>query len=141
MPVAGIIWLVAVVAFIILEASTYQMVCVWFIVGSIGGMIASMLGAGFWVQMSVFLVISIALLILMRPMAMKRLNSHKVKTNADSLIGKKVLITETVDNTKATGQGKVDGTVWTVRTEEDKIIEEGAVAEIKRIEGVKLIVE
>ncbi len=141
MPVAGIIWLVAVVAFIILEASTYQMVCVWFIVGSIGGMIASMLGAGFWVQMSVFLVISIALLILMRPMAMKRLNSHKVKTNADSLIGKKVLITETVDNTKATGQGKVDGTIWTVRTEEDKIIEEGAVAEIKRIEGVKLIVE
>ena len=141
MPVAGIIWLVAVVAFIILEASTYQMVCVWFIVGSIGGMIARMLGAGFWVQMSVFLVISIALLILMRPMAMKRLNSHKVKTNADSLIGKKVLITETVDNTKATGQGKVDGTVWTVRTEEDKIIEEGAVAEIKRIEGVKLIVE
>lgn len=141
MPVAGIIWLVAVVAFIILEASTYQMVCVWFIVGSIGGMIASMLGAGFWVQMSVFLVISIALLILMRPMAMKRLNSHKVKTNADSLIGKKVLITETVDNTKATGQGKVDGTIWTIRAEEDKIIEEGAVAEIKRIEGVKLIVE
>lgn len=141
MPVAGIIWLVAVVAFIILEASTYQMVCVWFIVGSIGGMIASMLGAGFWVQMSVFLVISIALLILMRPMAMKRLNSHKVKTNADSLIGKKVLITETVDNTKATGQGKVDGTIWTIRAEGDKIIEEGAVAEIKRIEGVKLIVE
>lgn len=141
MPIAGIIWLVAVIAFIILEASTYQMVCVWFIVGSIGGMIASMLGAGFWVQMTVFLVVSIVLLVLMRPLAMKRLNSHKVKTNADSLIGKKVLITETVDNTKATGQGKIDGSVWTVRSVDGSVIEEGTVAEIKKIEGVKLIVE
>ncbi len=140
MPIAGIIWLVAVVTFIILEASTYQMVCVWFIVGSIGGMIASLLGAGFWVQMTVFLVISIALLVLMRPIAIKRLNSHKVKTNADSLIGKKVLITEKVDNTAATGQGKIDGIVWTVRAESDSVIEEGTVAEVKRIEGVKLIV-
>lgn len=141
MPISGIIWLAAVIAFIILEASTYQMVCVWFIVGSIGGMIASMLGAGFWVQMTVFLVVSIVLLILMRPLAMKRLNSHKVKTNADSLIGKKVLITETVDNTKATGQGKIDGAVWTVRSSDGSVIEEGEVAEIKKIEGVKLIVE
>ncbi len=141
MQTAGLIWLAAVVAFIILEASTYQMVCVWFIVGSIGGMIASLLGAGFWIQMTVFLVISIALLILMRPIALKRLNSHKVKTNADSLIGKKVLITETVDNAKATGQGKVDGAQWTVRAAGNSVIEEGTIAEIKRIEGVKLIVE
>lgn len=141
MPVAGIIWLIAVIAFIVLEATTYQMVSVWFIIGSIGGMIASMLGAGFWVQMTVFLIISIALLVAMRPVAMKRINSHKVKTNADSLIGKKVLITETVDNTKATGQGKADGIIWTVRAEADTIIEVGAVAQIKRIEGVKLIVE
>lgn len=141
MQIVGLIWLAAVVAFIVLEASTYQMVCVWFIVGSIGGMIASLLGAGFWVQMTIFLVVSIVLLILMRPVAVKRLNSHKVKTNADSLIGKKVLITETVDNTKASGQGKIDGAVWTVRSDDGSVIDEGAVAQIKRIEGVKLIVE
>ncbi len=140
MQIAGLIWLLAVVAFIVLEASTYQMICVWFIVGSIGGMIASLLGAGFWVQMSVFLVVSIVLLILMRPIAVKRLNNHKVKTNADSLIGKKVLITEKVNNTEATGQGKIDGVVWTVRADGDVIIEAGTTTEVKRIEGVKLIV-
>ena len=141
MQTAGFIWLAAVVAFIILEASTYQMVCVWFIVGSIGGMIASLLGAGFWAQMTIFLAVSIVLLILMRPVAVKRLNSHKVKTNADSLIGRKIMITEAVDNTKAAGQGKIDGAVWTVRSADGSILEEGTVAEIKRIEGVKLIVE
>lgn len=140
MPTAGIIWLLAVIAFIILEACTYQMICVWFIGGAIGGMIAGMLGAGFWVQMGLFLVLSVILLVAFRPLAIKRLNSQKTKTNADSLIGKKVIITETVDNINATGQCKLDGVVWLVRSDDDTVIAEGERAEILRIEGVKLIV-
>lgn len=141
MQIAGIIWLVAIVAFIILEATTYQMVSLWFIVGAIGGLIASLLGAGFWVQMTVFLVISVALLLAFRPMVVKRLSKNNIKTNADSVIGKKVLITETVDNTNSTGQGRIDGAIWTVRSESGTIIEAGTLAIIKEIEGVKLIVE
>lgn len=141
MQTAGIIWLVAIVAFIILEATTYQMVSLWFIVGAIGGLIASLLGAGFWVQMTVFLVISVALLLVFRPIVVKRLSKNNIKTNADSVIGKKVLITETVDNTNSTGQGRVDGAIWTVRSESGTIIEAGTIATIKEIEGVKLIVE
>ena len=141
MQTAGIIWLVAIVAFIILEATTYQMVSLWFIVGAIGGLIASLLGAGFWVQMTVFLVISVALLLVFRPIVVKRLSKNNIKTNADSVIGKKVLITETVDNTNSTGQGRVDGAIWTVRSESGTIIEAGTLATIKEIEGVKLIVE
>ena len=141
MQTAGIIWLVAIVAFIILEATTYQMVSLWFIVGAIGGLIASLLGAGFWVQMTVFLVISVALLLAFRPILVKRLSKNNIKTNADSVIGKKVLITETVDNTNSTGQGRIDGAIWTVRSESGTIIEAGTLAIIKEIEGVKLIVE
>ncbi len=141
MQTAGIIWLVAIVAFIILEATTHQMVSLWFIVGAIGGLIASLLGAGFWVQMTVFLVISVALLLAFRPIVVKRLSKKNIKTNADSVIGKKVLITETVDNTNSTGQGRIDGAIWTVRSESGTIIEAGTLAIIKEIEGVKLIVE
>lgn len=141
MQTAGIIWLVAIVAFIVLEATTYQMVSLWFIVGAIGGLIASLLGAGFWVQMTVFLVISVALLLAFRPMVVKRLSKNNIKTNADSVIGKKILITETVDNTNSTGQGRIDGAIWTVRSESGTIIEAGTLAIIKEIEGVKLIVE
>lgn len=135
-----ILWLVAVIAFLILEAGTYQMLSIWFVVGSIGALIATLCGAEFWLQMTIFLVLSVILLIVFRPLAVKKLKP-KFKTNADATVGKKVVITQEVDNVKGTGEAKLDGMVWTVRTESDKVLSVGDVAEVKRIEGVKLIVD
>ena len=134
-----ILWLVAIVAFIILEAVTYQMVSTWFIGGAIAGLRASMLGAEFWLQMTIFVAASVILLICFRPLAVKRLKTD-YKTNADAKIGKKIIITEEVNNHKGTGEAKLDGLVWSVRTDDDSIIAVGETAEIKRIDGVKLIV-
>lgn len=135
-----IVWLIAIVAFIVLEAVTYQMVSIWFVIGSIGGLAASLLDADFWIQMTVFLALSVILLIAFRPLAVKKLKPT-FKTNADAVIGKKVTITEDVDNIKGTGAAKLDGMVWTVRTESGKTLGVGDVAEVKKIEGVKLIVD
>lgn len=141
MPNMEIIWLAGIVAFIILEAATYQLISIWFVIGAIGGMIAAMCGADFYVQMAVFLLISVVLLLLLRPVSMKLIKKQDFKSNADSLIGKNILITEEVNNVRGTGQGKVNGMIWTVRSEKDEIIEAGEIAEIGRIEGVKLIVK
>ena len=135
-----ILWLVAVIAFIVLEAVTYQMLSIWFVIGAIGGLIASLLGADFWVQMTVFLALSVICFIAFRPLAVKKLKPN-FKTNADAVIGKKVTITKEVDNVNGTGEGKLDGMAWTVRTESGKTLGVGDVAEVKRIEGVKLIVD
>lgn len=135
-----IVWLIAIVGFIILEACTYQMLSTWFVIGAIAGLIASLVGAEFWLQMTIFIVISVIMLIAFRPIAMKRLKTD-YKTNADAVIGKKVTITKEVDNIGGTGEGKVNGMVWTVRTESGKKLGIGDVAEVKKIEGVKLIVE
>lgn len=134
------LWLLAVIAFIILEAVTYQMLSIWFVIGAIGALIATLLGAGFWVQMAVFLALSVILLIAFRPIAIKKLKPE-FKTNADAVIGKKVIITKEVDNVNGTGEAKLDGMVWTVRTESGKTLGVGDVAEVKKIEGVKLIVD
>ena len=136
-----ILWLAGIVAFIILEAVTYQLIPIWFVIGAIGGLIAAMCGVDFYVQMAVFLAISILLLILLRPVSMKLIKKQDFKSNADSLIGKSILVTQEVNNIKGTGQGKVNGMVWTVRSETDETIAAGELAEIKRIEGVKLIVK
>ena len=136
-----ILWLAGIVAFIILEAVTYQLISIWFVIGAIGGLIATMCGVDFYVQMAVFLAISILLLILLRPVSMKLIKKQDFKSNADSLIGKSILVTQEVNNIKGTGQGKVNGMVWTVRSETDETIAAGELAEIKRIEGVKLIVK
>ena len=135
-----IVWLIAIVAFIVLEAVTYQMLSIWFVIGAIGGLIASLLGAEFWVQMTVFLALSVICFIAFRPLAVKKLKPN-FKTNADAVIGKKVTITKEVDNVNGTGEGKLDGMAWTVRTESGKTLGVGDVAEVKRIEGVKLIVD
>ncbi len=136
-----ILWLAAVAGFVILEAVTYQMLSIWFVFGAIGGLIASLCGAGFYVQMGIFLFISIVLLATLRPVSMRLVKKQDFKSNADGLIGKNVLITEDVSNIKGTGQGKVDGMVWTVRGTTDEPIMAGETVKIKKIEGVKLIVE
>ena len=133
------LWLAAVIVFIILEAVTYQMISVWFIIGSVGALIAALLGAEFWLQMVIFVALSLVLLVMFRPFAVKRLKTD-FRTNADAAVGKKVTITQTVDNAKGTGEAKLDGLVWSVRTQDGNTLDVGEVAEVKRIEGVKLIV-
>jgi membrane protein implicated in regulation of membrane protease activity len=135
------IWLAAIIVFIVLEAVTYQIVSIWFAIGAVGGLIAAVLGAPFNVQMIVFIAVSIVMLICLRPISRKLVKSKAEKTNVDGLIGKEVLITKEVNNIHSSGEGKVGGSVWTVRSSDDSVIKENEVAVIEKIEGVKLIVK
>ena len=141
MPYMGLLWVLAVVVFLVMESLTYQMVSIWFILGAIAGIIVYFLGGGFFVQFSVFIAVSLLLLILLRPIAMKMLKNQDFKSNADGLIGKGVLITEDIDNINGKGKGKINGMEWTVRSETSEEIKAGSIVQVKRIEGVKLIVE
>ena len=141
MPYTGLLWVLAVVVFLVMESLTYQMVSIWFVFGAIAGIITYFLDGGFFVQMSVFIAVSLLLLILFRPIALKMLKNQDFKSNAEGLIGKGVFITEDVDNTAGTGKGKINGMEWTVRSETGEEIKSGTIAQVKKIEGVKLIVE
>ncbi|MCD7805572.1 MAG: NfeD family protein [Oscillospiraceae bacterium] len=136
-----IYWLIAVIAFIILEAVTYQLVSVWFVIGSLAGLLAAALGASVMIQVAVFVIVSALMLIILRPLSMKLLKPKGLKTNTDRLIGEDVLITENVSNISGTGKGKISGMTWTVRSESGEDIPENSVATVVRIEGVKLIVK
>ena len=54
----AVIWILGIIAFIILEAVTYQLVSIWFAIGALGGMIAAFSGVNFYVQMAVFIAVS-----------------------------------------------------------------------------------
>ena len=133
-------WAVAIVVFAILEAITTQLVSVWFIVGSIAALLSRWLGAPFYLQLIVFVGVSAITLVLTRPLIKKHLKPKNEPTNADRVIGQTAVVTETIDNLAAKGQVKVDGQIWSARCSEDTVIEEGKQVEIKRIDGVKLIV-
>lgn len=137
-----IYWLIAAGAFLVLEIVTMGLTTVWFAGGSLVSALLAKLGLPVWVQITAFVVVSIVLLILTRPLAKKYFNSRIVPTNADSLIGRTGLVTQTIDNLQARGQVTVNGQVWTARnTMEDEILQEGTRIRVKSISGVKLLVE
>lgn len=130
-----------IIAFIILETVTYQLVSIWFAIGALGGMIAAFSGVNFYVQMAVFIAVSFICILCLRPISMKFFKPRNVETNAQSLVGKEVLITSDVDNIRGLGEGKVDGKVWTVRSIDNSHVLKGETAVIEKIEGVKLMLK
>lgn len=136
------IWLALLVAFVVIEAATAQLVTIWFAVGALGALIVSLLTDSLGIQIAVFVIISLIAIAITRPLAKKITDTKTQATNADMYIGKEGIVTESINNVNATGVVKVNGSVWTARTEDDKtIIPEGAHIEVIKIEGVKLIVK
>ena len=137
-----LMWLIVLAVFLVIEAITVGLTTIWFAGGALVAAIASGAGAGILVQWILFLVISLVLLIFTRPIAMRYLNTNRTRTNAESLIGKEAVVTQTIENLKNQGQVIVGGIEWTARTDDnEKMIEKDTVVEIERIEGVKLIVK
>lgn len=143
-PPSGTIafWVAALVVFLIVEAVTAGLVSIWFVFGSLVALICAALGAAVWLQIFWFVIVSVATLVLTRPLVKRYVDSRSVATNADRSIGRAALVTERIDNLAATGAVKLDGVVWTARSTDDAVaIETGEHVTVRAIEGVKLIVE
>lgn len=135
-------WLIAAAVFLVLEILTMGLTTIWFAGGSLMGALLAALDFSLGIQVTAFVVVSVILLILTRPLAKKYLNSKTVKTNADSLIGKTCIVTQTIDNLRAEGQVTVMGQVWTARSVQDEqILAKDTKVRVRSISGVKLIVE
>ena len=138
---AASIWLALMIGFIVVEAACpFHLVSVWFAVGSLVAMIAALLHAQLWLQIVLFLLVSIALLVAMLPLVKKGLKPKIVNTNVDAVIGTQGYVTEAVDNLTATGQVKLGGMYWTARSEDGNIIPVDTLVQVTRIEGVKAFV-
>ena len=137
-----ILWLIVLGATIAIEAATMGLTTIWFSGGALAAMIVEILNGSIYLQIIVFLVISLVLLYFTRPIAVKYFNKERAKTNLDGLIGKQAVVTSFVHNLQETGQVMVDGKEWTARSRDaSKTFEKDAVVKIVSIEGVKLIVE
>ena len=137
---AAIIWLVLMVLFCVVEASTVSMVSLWFAAGALAAMVVSLLGGAEWLQALVFLAVSAILLTALRPLVRKYLTPRITATNLDSVIGSTGLVTVAVDNIAAEGQVKLGTMVWTARSTSGDPISVGTLVRVDRIEGVKVFV-
>lgn len=136
----SIVWVVIMVVFLVVEAATAGLTCIWFAIGALAALIAALFGAPIWLQLVWFFVVSVVTLYFTRPLVLKYVNSRSQPTNADMVIGKEALVTEAIDNVESAGAVAVGGKVWTARSENGETIEVGSIVTVLRIEGVKLIV-
>ena len=136
----GVLWLVAVIGFVVLEASTVQFVCIWFAGGALVSLIMFLLGASIPTQVLGFAIASLILLICTRPFVKKMTKNTDSKTNFDLLIGKSALITGKTDRFGENGEARIEGKYWSAKSENGEALEEGETVTVVRIEGVKLIV-
>lgn len=134
-------WLLLTAALLVIEALTAGLTTIWFAGGSIVALILTFLGAPIWLQTGAFAAVSLILLLVTRPLALKYMNKGKGATSLDRMIGREVLVTEQIDNLRGTGEVQVDGQYWMARSADSELtIEKGETAMVRSIQGVKLIV-
>ena len=92
------------------------------------------------IQTSIFVISSVILILATKPLVKKFANIDTVKTNAQSIIGKKGLVTKDINSIKATGQVKIDGELWSAVGLNDMDISKGTEVKVIEIKGVKVIV-
>lgn len=141
MDLVAIIWLGLVIVFLVVEAACpIHLVSVWFAAGALAALGIWGLGGALWLQITVFLAVSCALLGALWPLTRKFLNPRITATNIDSIIGSEGFVTAAIDNVAAAGQVKLGAMVWTARSSSGDPIAEGTLIRVDRIEGVKVFV-
>ncbi len=140
MKLAAFVWLGLMILFLIAEGATVSLVSLWFAAGAVIAMFAALLGAGVWLQTGLFLAVSGALLLMLRPIVRRYLVPKITATNVDSLVGATGLVTVAIDNVTASGQVKLGAMEWTARSTTGENIPQGTLIRVDRIEGVKVYV-
>jgi membrane protein implicated in regulation of membrane protease activity len=133
------IWVALVIIFALIEVFTLGLTTVWFAIAALLMVFLSFINIPLTAQILIFLAISALLLIFTRPLAIKKFKIGQEKTNVDSLIGKHALVIKTIGEFER-GEVKINGLIWSARSENNTEITEGSKCEILRIEGVQLIV-
>ena len=134
------LWFVISAIMFIIEASTFNLITIWFAIGALGALIATALGYSVGIQVSVFFVISGILIAVLMPFARKTLSVRKQATNADRIIGAQGIVVEKIDEVTGTGQVKVMGGTWSAKTSDGSKFDVGDRVDILKIEGVKAVV-
>ena len=133
-------WLAVMVIAIVVEVIVPGLVSIWFVPSALIAMLLSFLSVPVILQVTVFLITSIIFIFLSR----KFIGTSKkdTRTNIDSVIGERCIVTERIDNIHSTGKVRLGGMDWSARSLDSGVLYEvDDIVYVDRVEGVKLIVK
>lgn len=138
--VYGWMWIGILIAAIIVEVLTDQLVSIWFVPAAIVSTVLDFLDVKLIWQILVFLVIAAAGIVVAKVVLVKYKPEKDTRTNIDAIVGERCIVTEKIDNYAGCGQARVNGQIWSARGAGDNdVFEVGEVLNIVAIEGVKII--
>ncbi|MGM9704450.1 MAG: NfeD family protein [Prevotella sp.] len=137
-----LIWTIVAIVCLTMEMMSGDFFITCFAIGALGGVITSLIGASFWVQVLVFAVVSILSVRLLRPRLLAALEhrSDKRVSNADALMGRIGVVTETI-RAGAYGRVKIDGDDWKAETDAREDIVVGEKVKVVGRESIIIKVE
>lgn len=135
----AIVWLVIIIASLIMEALTFNLITIWIAIGGLAAYITSYITDNETIQIIIFFIVTIVTLLSTRRLVRKFIKNSE-KTNLDDVIGKKGIVTKDIVD-EDVGRVKVMGKSWSAISEDEKSIKEGSKVEVLKIKGVKLIVK
>ncbi len=134
-------WLIVFAAALFIEGATNALIAVWFAPSALLCMLLALMDVHIGVQISVFVILSVLLMLLFYKKLRDNIASKSEKTNIDALIGKTAVVEEDIEPL-GVGRVKVGGISWSAYIAPDaKTVTKGEYVIIKEINGVKLLCE
>ena len=132
------VWLFFFIILVIIELITVNLVTIWFALGALITSLVSLYNTDTVILLAFFVITSLLLLILTKPVVKKLKVKKVVATNLDQVIGKTGIVSVPIEKDKI-GEVKVLGKTWSAYS--DKEISKDKKVKILSISGVKLKVE
>ena len=137
-----IIWLALFVVMLVIEGAGPGLVSIWFSFGALIALLVSFIpGVAWWIELIVFVVVSVATLLALRPVVKRFYKRNNIRTNVDSFVGKRGYVIEDITLLKP-GAIKIGDVSWTaIPINKNAKILENEVIEVVAINGNKLVVK
>jgi membrane protein implicated in regulation of membrane protease activity len=137
-----LLWLVLAVVFGVGEIATLGFFLAPFAGGAAVAAVVSAAGVPFVGSLAIFLLVSVLLLLALRPLARKHLRTPpQIRTGTAALVGKPAMVLERIANDEGVGCVRIDGEVWTARSYMDEeTYEAGAHVQVVEIRGATALV-
>lgn len=135
-----IAWLIGAVVLGVAELVTTTLALGFIAVGALAAAVAAAAGVGAAIQVAVFVGVSLASIVLVRPFAMRRLRRRPaLRTGAAALVGQTGYVLE--DVTPQSGRVQIGGQEWSARPyDEASVIHAGSKVDVLQIKGATALV-
>ncbi|NLL69134.1 MAG: NfeD family protein [Acholeplasmataceae bacterium] len=135
---AIVVWSIVIVGTIIIELAGPQVVSIWFTLGALVSLILAIFNVELWIQIVVFVGVSLVALAITKPLYDKFLKKEMAKKDVNSLVGEQGRIVE-LEIEPERQYVEIKGANWEIINEEKFKL--GTKVQVIEVEGNKLKVE